>query len=400
MSGLVRGWSKDYLSKIKSSLEKNKIKCITITGADPNSPQEDVYRISNEIAKNRPDVIIAFGGGSTIDAVKAASVLAAYTPDQVMDCFGVSIPEADKLDSFYGENKVTAIAEMTGVYPIPLIAIQTVASSAAHLSKYANITNMSLGQKKLIIDKLIIPKKAIFDFRLTLNTSKFLTCDGAMDGICHLWEVFIGAGKKEYYPKTKELALIGISLIVENIQKVIADPNDIEAREALCYATDLGGYAIMTGGTNGGHLGSFSLVDMVPHGRACAILNPYYMVLFANSIREQLLCMGEILKKAGFITKTYENFEGRFLGEVVADGFLRFLGSIDYPTNLYEIGVTNLHLRKMVTAAKDPELVSKLINMPIPLNPDKGDIETYMRPVLRAAHVGDFSLIRTMDAHI
>ena len=68
-------------------------------------------------------------------------------------------------------------------------------------------------------------------------------------------------------------------------------------------ATDLGGYSIMLGGTNGGHLTSFSLVDILSHGRACAIMNPYYVVFFAPAIEEPLRMVGNILKEAG-LTET------------------------------------------------------------------------------------------------
>ncbi len=68
------------------------------------------------------------------------------------------------------------------------------------------------------------------------------------------------------------------------------------AREALCLATDLGGYAIMLGGTNGGHLTSFSLVDILTHGRACALMNPYYTVFFAPAVEGPLQHRGQDLR--------------------------------------------------------------------------------------------------------
>jgi len=50
----------------------------------------------------------------------------------------------------------------------------------------------------------------------------------------------------------------------------------------------------------------------------------------------------------------------------------------------------------MITAAKNPQLESKLKNMPTPMDPSRGDVDKYMRPVLEAAFTGDFSLIKTM----
>lgn len=57
----------------------------------------------------------------------------------------------------------------------------------------------------------------------------------------------------------------------------------------------------MVRGTNGPHLGSYSLVDILSHGRACAILNPYYTILFSSAIQDQLKRVTKIYKGAGFI---------------------------------------------------------------------------------------------------
>ena len=51
----------------------------------------------------------------------------------------------------------------------------------------------------------------------------------------------------------------------------------------------------------------------------------------------------------------------------------------------------------MISAAKNPQLESKLKNMPTPMDTSKGDVDNYMRPVLEAAYSGDFSLIKTMS---
>ena len=61
-----------------------------------------------------------------------------------------------------------------------------------------------------------------------------------------------------------------LDFLLEWLPRVLADPAGREGREALGLATDLGGYAIMLGGTNGAHLTSFSLIDILTHGRACA----------------------------------------------------------------------------------------------------------------------------------
>ena len=133
------------------------------------------------------------------------------------------------------------------------------------------------------------------------------------------------------------------------------DPQDVEARTALGLATDLGGYAIMLGGTNGAHLTSFSLVDILSHGRACAIMNPYYTVFFAPAVEEPLRLVGNIFKKAGYTSADIDSLQGRELGVAVAEAMMTLSRKIGFPTTLSEVkGFTEGHIERALAAAKDP----------------------------------------------
>jgi alcohol dehydrogenase len=348
-------------------------------GARANAPREDVYRLAYQLAKSELDGVISIGGGSCIDSSKAALTLATYG--------GV-------IDDYFGTGKVS---EKSGGEKNSLIAVQTASSSGAHLTKYSNVTDMMTYQKKLIVDESIVPKSSVFQYDVTRTMPQSLTRDGGLDGIAHCWEVWIGSTGKEYYNKISEIAYLGIKLVVENLPTAIRNGNDLNARHALGLGTDLGGYSIMVGGTNAGHLGSFSLIDILSHGRACAILNPYYTILFANAIQSQLKQVSEIYSRAGFITEDLTNLEGRELAEAVAKGMLALSRSIEFPTTLKEVGSTVEHLKKMLEAAKDPQLKMKLQNMPVPMDVAAGDIDTFMKPTLEAAYTGDITLIPELN---
>ncbi|MDH5703886.1 MAG: iron-containing alcohol dehydrogenase [Aigarchaeota archaeon] len=390
-------WIRRPLNTITDSLDGSRVSYDIVLGARPNCPREDLYRIAFHAALHRPKSVVAFGGGSTIDAVKAAGVLASYSPAEVRRVLGVDWDEASSIDPYFGTGIVTKMRNETGKDILPVIAVQTASSSGAHLTKYSNITDPLAGQKKLIVDDAIVPKKAVFDYQITMGAPRDLTLDGGLDGIAHLWEVFMGATGKDYYEKIKQIAIIGFRLIVNYLGLATKQRDNVEARTALGLGTDLGGYAIMIGGTNGPHLGSFSLVDILSHGRACAILNPYYTVLFSPKIQNQLRTIAPIFQEAGFIEDDLEQLKGRRLGEEVAKGMIAFNRSLGFPTTLDEAGATRKHLERMLGAAKDPQLKMKLLNMPIPLDPDRGDIERYMKGVLEAAFTGDLSLIRTTE---
>jgi alcohol dehydrogenase len=354
-----------------------------VPAAKPNAPREDVYRIESYILHYKPDFLVAVGGGSSIDAVKGANVLAslgsAVTPE---------------IDHYFGVGIVSEALKKTGKKLLPLVAVETVASSGAHLTKYANITDPVEGQKKLIVDEAVVPAAPFFDYALTASAPASVTIDGALDGIAHTFEVFCGA-KGDNFDRAQKLAETAIDLVVEYAKVLVKDPQNLDAREAIGLATDLGGYAIMIGGTSGAHLTSFSLVDVTAHGTACGIMNPYYAVFYSKAIQPQLKAVGAIYKKHGYISKDLNSLSGRDLAVAVAEGMIAFSKSINAPTKLSDLkGFTEAHITRALNAAKDPQLEMKLKNMPVPLT--AASVDTYMAPILHAAATGDLSLIKEM----
>ncbi len=352
-----------------------------IKGAAPNAPRADVHRITKWLEELQPDVVVCLGGGSSIDATKAALVLRSLGGD---------------IDDYFGTGLVTERVRATGKALTPLVAVQTAASSAAHLTKYANVTDMATGQKKLIVDENIVPERALFDYEVTVSMPPALTADGAWDGLSHSLEVLYGAVGKSYYDKAAEVARETVGLVLEYVERAVTIPTDIEARTALGLATDLGGYAIMLGGTNGAHLTSFSLVDILTHGRACGVMNPYYTVFFAPSIEEPLRMVGELFRDAGLTEVDIDALAGRSLGVAVAEAMMELSRRVGCPATLREVeGFSEKHIRRALSAAKDPQLRMKLENMPVSLTAEM--VDQYMGAVLEAAREGDLSLIRNVS---
>lgn len=293
-----------------------------VRGAAPNSPRDDVLRIASQLSELDPKVIVCVGGGSTIDATKASEVLRSL---------------GGEIEDFFGTGRVTETLASSGRTLTPLVAVQTAASSAAHLTKYSNITDPSSGQKKLIVDEAIVPARAVFDYEVTTTMPPALTADGAWDGLSHCLEVLYGSWGQENYGTVEGVAREAVTLVLEYAERAVNDPLDMEARSALGYATDLGGYAIMLGGTSGPHLNSFSFVDVLSHGRACGILNPYYTVFFAPQIEAPLRMVGQLFRDAHLTAADPDSLEGRELGEAVARAMMALSRRIGFPTTLGEV---------------------------------------------------------------
>ncbi len=373
--------NQELIGEVKRSLESTGLAVAgELEGAGPNAPREDVFRLSDELKELKPDVIVVIGGGSTIDAGKAAEVLRTL---------------GGRIDDYFGTRRVTETLQKSRKTLTPVVAVQTASSSGAHLTKYSNITDLKTGQKKLIVDEAIVPPRAIFQYDVTKSMPPGFTADGALDGIAHCVEVLFGAVGQDFYERAKEVATEGTRLIVNYVERAVKEPTDEEAREALGLGTDLGGYSIMIGGTSGGHLTSFSLVDVLSHGRACAIMNPYYTVFFAPAIEEPLRVVGNIYKDAGLTDADLDSLSGRDLGMAVAEAMITLSERIKFPTTLGEVeGFTDAHIERALTAAKDPQLKMKLENMPVPLT--AAMVDEYMGPILEAARDGDLTRIKNV----
>jgi alcohol dehydrogenase class IV len=168
-----------FVKTIKESLAAAGVELLgEIKGAGPNAPREDLARITAELTALDPDVIVGFGGGSTLDAVKSAEVLRTL---------------GGSIEDYFGTGLVTQALADSGKNLRPFVAIQTAASSGAHLTKYSNITDVDTGQKKLIVDEAVVPARPVFDYEVTYGAPPALTADGALDGIAHSLEVLYGA---------------------------------------------------------------------------------------------------------------------------------------------------------------------------------------------------------------
>jgi len=376
-------WFRPIRERILASLTKAGVDVVEeVRSAGPNAPFVDVYRIHSHIMHKKPDVLVVADGGSGIDAVKAAAVLATLGDIH------------SEIDPFFGVGQVTEACRKSGRAIMPVVAVMMASSSGAHLTKYSNITDPVMGQKKLIVDEAIVPPRAVFDYDVTTTQPMSLTLDGGQDGIAHCLEVYFGAPSATQ-GKARRVAELGIELIIKGLIEAKKDAKSKEARTLLGLGTDLGGYAIMIGGTSGAHLSSFSLVDVLSHGRACALMNPYYTVFFAPAVQEQLRVVGRIYRKYGYTKEDVDSLSGRELGLAVANAMVHFSKFLDFPTRLSDVkGVGREHIDRCLTAAKNPQLDMKLRNMPVPLNAEL--VEEYMRPILEAAWTGELEKIKNM----
>ncbi|GAB7529352.1 iron-containing alcohol dehydrogenase [Pseudomonas sp. 3A(2025)] len=207
------------------------------------------------------DGVIAFGGGSALDAAKAVALMS-----------GQSRPLWDFED--IGDNHLRA--DPDGI--APLIALPTTAGTGSEVGRAAVITDEEAQVKRTILHIRMMPRVAILDARLTLSLPTHLTAATGMDALTHCMEAWCSP---VWHPMAEAVSVKGMQMIKLHLPRVVEDGQDLEAREHMLVASSLGAAAFQRG-LGGVHAIAQSLGALYDHhhGLLNAIVLPY--VLLAN----------------------------------------------------------------------------------------------------------------------
>lgn len=265
------------------------------------------------------DGVIAFGGGSGLDTAKVIAFMA-----------GQSRPMWD----FEDIGDWWTRADPRGI--LPIIAVPTTAGTGSEVGRAGVITDEATHTKKVIFHPLMMPKVVIADPELTVGMPRFITVGTGMDALAHCLEAYCAPG---YHPLADGIAVEGIRLVFENLPKVAANPNDIEARGHMMSAAAMGATAFQKG------LGAIhalshpvgALYD-THHGMTNAVFMPYVLMANKSAIEARIARLAAYL---GFAP----NFDA-FLHGLVG---LRL--RLDVPHTLKAFGVDDAQREKIADMA-------------------------------------------------
>ena len=225
------------------------------SGVIPEPDIETVLKMRDFLADLKPDLVCAVGGGSVLDAAKAALLLI-ETGWDIDDLFGVN--------SYSSKNPEKSLRR--------IVAIPTTCGTGSESTQYSNIVDRTNQVKRLIAEREIVPQCALVnpDFITSLPDSVIRAT--ACDALAHLIEGLLNVGADAASGTANYRAIAGIRLIVENLPRRLNDPTDRKAETALAGAATLGGTVIRFKSTGLPHLCSFSWFGRIAHGDAVAVL--------------------------------------------------------------------------------------------------------------------------------
>jgi alcohol dehydrogenase class IV len=259
------------LESIESKLEDLGVRYAIYDGILPDPTVDQIEEGVKILKRERCQAILAVGGGSPIDAAKV--IAARATNDK-------------------------PISQMEGMFkvftaPMPLYAVPTTAGTGSEVTIAAVVSDPKKKKKTPIMDPKLVPMMAALDGALMTGLPPHITAATGMDALTHAVEAYISANA---LPETDGYALAATKLIMENLPRAVAKGKDLEARQAMTFASYYAALAFTRAGVGYVHAIShnFGAFYHTPHGLANAIVMPYVLDFSKNSCIRKLAKLGEV----------------------------------------------------------------------------------------------------------
>jgi alcohol dehydrogenase len=328
------------IAAVKASLEDAGLAYEVYSEMKPDPTIEQVDAAAAVLRKSGADVVIAVGGGSSIDGSKAMCLLKTH--------------EGSIRDYLFGGSKA-----VTGPV-MPLIAVPTTAGSGSEVTASSVITDLQNEIKLSVTHERLIPAMAVVDPLLHVGLSPFTTATTGMDALTHAIEAYVSLNAE---PFSDALALHAIKLVAENLRLATADGNNIKARTNMAAASTMAAAAFMNGGLGVVHgiAQAMGGVAHISHGAANALILPYAM---------KRNCVGNLEKFKNIAVALGEKTEGvslREAAELSAEATMQLALDLRIPTKLTDsrVNITKDLFSKIIEGTMAYRL--------LPLNPCKLD---------------------------
>jgi alcohol dehydrogenase class IV len=264
---VVTGRSTERCAPMVNALERHGMEC-TVFSVD-GEPTVDLVRSgATEARERRCELVIGIGGGSAIDAGKAIAALAANS--------------GDLLDYLEVVGKGNPIEKP----PIPFLAVPTTAGTGSEVTRNAVVGSPEHGVKASMRSPLMLPTVAVVDPELTLDVPPDVTASTGLDALTQLIEPYVSVRANAM---TDMFCLEGMRLAAKALPAVYRNGQDRQAREAMSFASLLGGLALANAGLGVVHGFAAPIGGMfnAPHGAVCAAVLPHGMAANIRALRER-----------------------------------------------------------------------------------------------------------------
>ena len=254
-------YSSGMLADLQHKLDSMNIAYKVFADVEPDPTIQLARRGLEQINSFQPDVIIAVGGGSPIDAAKIMWLMYEH-PEIRFEDVAMRFMDIRK--------RIVRLPELGK--KAMMVAVPTTSGTGSEVTPFAVITDADTGNKYPLADYALTPNMAIIDTQLVMKLPKQLTAYSGIDALTHALEARVSVMASDY---TNALAMEAAKLIFENLPRCYHDgPMDEEAREHMHNASAMAGMAFANAFLGVCHSMAHKLGGMyhVPHGLANAML--------------------------------------------------------------------------------------------------------------------------------
>ncbi len=289
----------------------------------PDAPEGNVNDLAARMAEFGTDLILGLGGGSSLDAAKAA---------------GVVLDNGRPIGVFMEENGNPGFTIKTPAYVIP-----TNAGTGSEVTPMCVVHEHATDSKKVVLRRAQL---AVLDPTLTVSCPRSVTLNSAMDALSHAVEASTSVNPN---PKDMLLALHAIKLIRENLPRALEAPEDLDARGNLLFAANIAGIAFAEMSIHVGHCYAHEvgLRFSLNHGHCCGLATPETIRFVAEHKPKEIRAIAEALQ-----VSLPADASPREAGDLLAAGLRRWLRELGLKS-LRELGVDRAELISVAQDAID-----------------------------------------------
>ena len=259
-----------------ASCESAGLACAVFSNIKGNPTEQNVSDGVHAYRAGNFDGVIAFGGGSALDAAKAVALMV-----------GQSRPLWDFEDA--GDNYLRV--NVAGMAPV--VAVPTTAGTGSEVGRAAVITDDQAHVKRIIFHPDMLPAVVILDPELTVGLPPKLTAATGMDALSHCLEAYCSP---LYHPMASGIALEGMRLVKEWLPTAVQDGSNLEARLQMLVASSMGATAFQRGlGAMHALAHPLGALYDAHHGTLNAILMPYVLQANHTVIAERITTLARYL---------------------------------------------------------------------------------------------------------
>ena len=299
------------VDKVKEQLSQAGIQATIFDDVEPDPSLQTVQKGVAVMNQYGPDLVVALGGGSVMDAAKAMRVQ--YERPDI---------KPEEINPFISDLGLGAKCK--------LVCIPTTSGTGAEATFAIVLTDTADQRKLSLINREVIPDIAIVDPELARVLPSQITADTGMDALTHAVEGYTCAWKNDF---TDGLCVKAIQIVFKYLPRAVKDGNDTEAREKMHNAGCIAGIGFINALSSMAHAAGHSLGALfhIPHGRAVGLFLPY-TIEFIGEAREELWAEMACAIKL-------QVPEGKRAATVLAQAIRGLAREINQPLSIKETGI-------------------------------------------------------------